>query len=163
METWIKHIVQKIYPKNNYQIFVWPNSTNSIVEILTNGTATIYIGTKNKNKNVLIGEIAHEISEIILGSEKLHKKRYYKIIFKITKSYKLTNKTSYFLALISGLIFKNETKADQLALKILKNSNFNQNYVYDYLVWLKKQKNGFIIKWVIKKRLKKIINLLKIN
>jgi len=163
LETWVKYIAKKLAPKQNFRFIIWPNSINSIVEMPTNGQPTIYIGTKNKNKKILIGEIAHEISEIILGTERLDKKKYYKIILSITKSYELTNKWSYLFALLTGLIYNNETRADQLALKIIKKSGINQNYIFDYLVWLNKQNHNFLVKRMIKKRLKIIKRLLKIN
>jgi hypothetical protein len=159
LEKWVKHIAQIIKNDfyNNSNLVIWPNSTNTIVDIPFKGKSTIYLGTYQKNTRIITGELAHEIAEIKLDSEKLHEKIYYKIILKLTKSYQKTKNYSFIIALISKLIYKNETKADQLGYLLLKETNLDETCMLDYLIWLNNQKNkNYLLSITTKKRLQTI-------
>ena len=118
-------IVFKLEPdffkSNNLEIL--PNHGKTSVSLPLEGQPEkprICLGVKDKTIDILTGEIAHEIAEIKLGPEKLHERFYFKMIYKLTKNTRIASKISYSIALVNGLILKNESEADRLAAELLK-------------------------------------------
>lgn len=162
-EARISEIAEKLYP-NISQIIklkILNKCSNSYSDIRLDDKIkpTIYIGTLNRSDNAITGAIAHEIAHILLRELDFHKKLYFKLFRKLTKSNQKAIKYSYKVALLTGCVYEHETKADQLGLEFLTSAGFNQECMMEMLQGLKSKS---LLQYILKrKRLSAIRKIIK--
>ena len=127
------------------------NSTRDFADIPHNNKTkpVIYIGTLNRTDNAITGAIAHEIAHIILQEFDLHKKLYFVLLKKLTKSNQIAFKYSYYLALLTGYVYKHETKADRLGLELLNSAGLKVECMIEMVQGLKSKG---LLQYILKKR-----------
>ncbi len=119
---------------------------------------SISLGLKGKDISYLYGELAHEIAEVILGPNEIHKKNIFSFFEKMFGK-KLGRKIYYYLLLLNGEILKHEIEADKLAAKMIKAAGLKEPYVliflqglYNNLSRVNSMKN-FLLKRMLKERI----------
>ena len=153
MIEWIKETAQKLKPDilSAANITTIENSPRSYLDISLDDKIkpTIYIGTLDRSNNAITGTIAHEIAHILLRELDFHKKPYFKLFKKLTKSNQKAIRYSYNIALLTGYIYRHETKADRLGHKLLISAGFNQDCMIEMLQGMKSKGS---LQYILKRR-----------
>jgi len=132
------------------------NSSSSAV-MPYKGKPVISLGLKGKSLDYLYGELAHEIAEVNLGPNEMHKKKVFLFLEKLFGQEKGI-KIYYYFLLLKGEILKHEVEADRLAAKMIKAAGSKESYVLIFLQGLYnnlpvKSIKNFFLRRITKKRI----------